>query len=70
MRPFDFPVVAVATSLPCAVPSETVDATALLPSTAPALRAKSTAATAVPDSATASAMSATTIAGDGILPLM
>jgi hypothetical protein len=57
-------------SLPAARCSEERAETALLPSTAPALRAKSTAATAVPDNATTRATIATTIAGDGVLRRM
>ena len=57
----------VATSLPAAALSLAPDATALLPSTAPELFAKFTAATAVPDRPTASATIATTIAGEGSL---
>ena len=59
------PPVEVATSLPAAERSDALAPTALLPSTAPALCAKSTAATAVPERATTSAMMATTMAGDG-----
>src|ERR1700709_291583 len=66
-RPLSGPARAVATSLPGGSLSGVWADTALLPSTAPALRAKSTAATAVPDRATTRAMIATTIAGDGLL---
>src|SRR4051794_33540185 len=69
-RPLPGPADAVATSLPAERFSDEDADTALLWSTAPALRAKSTAATAVPDRATIRAMTATTIAGDGILRRM
>src|SRR3954469_14390238 len=67
IRPLALPARAVATSLPAATLSGVRADTALLPSTAPALRAKSTAAIAVPDRATTRATIATTIAGDGVL---
>src|SRR3954469_981158 len=70
IRPLALPARAVATSLPAATLSGVRADTALLPSTAPALRAKSTAATAVPDRATTRAMIATTIAGEGVLRRM
>ena len=63
--PLPLPPVEVATSLPAAERSDALAPTALLPSTAPAFWAKLTAAMAVPDRATTSAMTATTMAGDG-----
>ena len=63
--PLPLPPVEVATSLPAAERSDALAPTALLPSTAPAFWAKSTAAMAVPERATTSAMTATTMAGDG-----
>ena len=68
--PLSEPERLVATSLPAALSSVAPLNTALLPSTAPALRAKLTAATLVPPSATNSAISATTMAGDGLRNLM
>ena len=65
MRPFSGPRLAVATRRPAAVERVTLERTALLPSTAPAFVAKLTAATAEPVMAMTSAMSATTMAGEG-----
>ena len=67
MRPASSPRDAVATSLPLRRLSEELADTALLPSTAPALRAKLTAATPVPVIANTSAITETTIDGEGVL---
>src|SRR3954453_14882960 len=63
--PFSEPLLAVATSLPAARLPDDPAPTALLPSTAPALRAKLTAAIDVPAAANTSAMMDTTSDGEG-----
>src|SRR4029453_2874615 len=64
--PRSSPDLRTATSFPAGKPVLAPDDVALFPSTAPALRAKLTTAAAEPVIANTSAMSETTMAGDGL----